>query len=113
MEGGRNTKSQLIEINRFKKEEGRQLLGEAGGVWEIRMPANVTVSSKISQAEKDALDSISKAIGLSLSTLIRFAIRRIIMEYYRKCGSKININSSLISILERVVNEENPCKGLD
>jgi hypothetical protein len=73
----------------------------------LKMPANVTISAKVSRAEKDALKSLSKALGVSQSTLIRIAIKKLIIEYYRNCRGEIGEHISILAeVLEKTIESE-------
>lgn len=73
----------------------------------LKMPANVTISAKVSRAEKDALTSLSKTLGVSQSTLIRLAIKKLIIEYYRSCRGEIRERISVLAeILEKTIESE-------
>lgn len=79
----------------------------------LKMPANVTISAKVSRAEKDALKILSKALGVSQSTLIRLAIKKLIIEYYKNCSNEPDDHISILAeVLEKTIeNEELLCHG--
>ncbi|GAB6148341.1 hypothetical protein JCM10135_08830 [Stetteria hydrogenophila] len=66
------------------------------------LPANKTVSAKVSAAEKNALAFLSRKLGVSQSTLIRIAIRRLIVDYYKRCGGEDEgYLSGLVKLFEK------------
>ncbi len=88
-------------------------LDDTNHIINLKMPANVTISAKVSRAEKDALKILSKALGVSQSTLIRLAVKKLIIEYYKNCSNEFEGHISILAeVLEKTIeNEELLCRG--
>lgn len=75
---------------------------------ELRMPANVTVSAKINRVEKEALVALARMLGISQSSLIRMAIRKFVLDYYKECGGDSEGSiARLVEVIERASDDHN------